>query len=64
MSVTINQGLEKSTIKVYPFDIEIINLIKEFNTRQYNNVSKTFSLPNEEMDSFKNKFMVLTNVFS
>ena len=55
MSVTINRGLEKSTIKVYPFDIDIINLIKEFNTRQYNNVSKTFSLPNEEMDSFKNK---------
>ena len=55
MSVTINRGLEKSTIKVYPFEAEIINIIKEFSTRQYNNVSKTFSLPNEELDLFKNK---------
>lgn len=55
MSVTINRGLEKSTIKVYPFEAEIINIIKEFSTRQYNNVSKTFSLPNEELDIFKNK---------
>jgi hypothetical protein len=55
MSVTINRGLEKSTIKVYPFDIDIIDIIREFNTRHYNNVSKTFTLANEEMDSFKNK---------
>ena len=55
MNATINRGLEKSTIKVYPFEAEIINIIKEFNRRQYNNFSKTFSLPNEELDLFKNK---------
>ena len=55
MSLIIKNNKEFSVIKVEPYNQQIINIIKEFKDRKFNNESKEFSLPNAEMDLLKSK---------
>jgi hypothetical protein len=55
MSVTIQSSEQTSSVKVFPYNQDVINIIKEYKNRSYNGETKVFTMRNEDVETMKTK---------